>query len=530
MSRLNYFFCIAGDCSAGYFCQGNASTPSTPDGVSIIECPEGEYCELGTTNPTPCSIGTWSNSTGLATQSECQDCIGGHYCDSLGQTQPTGLCSEGYYCSSGASTSTPTDGVTGDQCTAGHYCPNGTTVPIQCAAGTYMQGLGASSCLPCTAGFFCIDGYNLTICPVGYYCPEGTGHDQQSCPVGTFSNFTGLIHEDNCTQCSEGMYCDSLAAVQEAGTCNQGFYCLSGAESATPVSGGTANAGVCPAGSYCPAGTGNPIPCPRGTYSNTTQLTQDSECTDCPNGQYCGTTGLTAPTDDCDPGYYCLTGSKQKQPPDGATGGECPVSHYCPAGTSDPIPCAAGTYNPNTQQASCFSCQAGFYCPQNITDFTIYPCPFGHYCPTGTTFDNQYPCPQGTYNDLQQQQDLSDCKLCEPGKYCNSTGLDQPSGDCREGWYCVSGAQTDQPTDIGNYTASDCVCPTDLTGGECQIGQYCPAGSSSPTECTGGRFNSLILFIYRGSYMSACVLSNLLNKLGKNDKMQEHERLIPFII
>ena len=350
-----------------------------------------------------------------------------------------------------------------------------------------MTTTGASVCMPCTAGFYCIDGITPNDCPAGYYCPEGTGSVYQACPVGTFSNFTRLWHIDNCTQCTEGKFCSSPAATDITGDCSAGYYCLSGSDSPTPGSGSVGNADVCPAGSYCPVATGNPQPCPRGTFSNTTQLTAAGECTDCMSGQYCATTGLTLPTGDCDPGYYCLSGAKQKQPPDGATGGECPVAHYCPAGTSDPIVCPAGTYNPSTQQSACFPCPAGFYCPQNITDYTIYSCPVGHYCPDGTEFDMQYPCPQGYYNDLSQQRALDDCKACTPGKYCSGAGLDAPTGDCMQGWYCLGGARSDQPTDIGNYTASNCTCPSDLTGGQCQIGHFCPTGTSIPQACTGGK-------------------------------------------
>lgn len=47
----------------------------------------------------------------------------------------TGDCSAGYYCTAQANTSTPTDGVTGDVCPVGHYCPTGSTAPIPCEDG-----------------------------------------------------------------------------------------------------------------------------------------------------------------------------------------------------------------------------------------------------------------------------------------------------------------------------------------------------------------------------------------------------------
>ena len=44
-----------------------------------------------------------------------------------------------YFCSANASTSTPTDGVTGDQCAAGHYCLTGSIAPVPCADGKFLQ-------------------------------------------------------------------------------------------------------------------------------------------------------------------------------------------------------------------------------------------------------------------------------------------------------------------------------------------------------------------------------------------------------
>ena len=56
-------------------------------------------------------------------------------------------------------------------------------------------------------------------------------------------------------------------------------------------------------------------------------------------------------------------------------GGPCTIAHYCPAGTSSPLPCEAGSYNNLTGQSECFECQAGYYCPGQISTFMDYPCP-----------------------------------------------------------------------------------------------------------------------------------------------------------
>jgi hypothetical protein len=86
---------FAGDCTAGYFCMNGSASATPTDGVTGQKCPEGHYCLLGTTDPTPCGLGTWSNSTGLSVLAECQDCLGGYYCNVLGITAPSGPCDAG---------------------------------------------------------------------------------------------------------------------------------------------------------------------------------------------------------------------------------------------------------------------------------------------------------------------------------------------------------------------------------------------------------------------------------------------------
>lgn len=76
------------------------------------------------------------------------------------------------------------------------------------------------------------------------------------------------------------------------------------------------------------------------------------------------------------PYWFCVLGMWEK-------GGPCPVSHFCPEGTSFPLPCLAGTYNNLTRQAACFLCAAGYYCPENTTSYSMNPCPAGFYCPKG---------------------------------------------------------------------------------------------------------------------------------------------------
>ena len=177
---------------AGFWCISGSATATPLDGVTGSSCPEGSYCPTGTPAPVPCPAGTWSNSTGLAAESDCLPCTGGYYCDGTGLTAPSGPCSPMYYCSGNASSATPQDGgVTGDPCTRAHYCPEGTASPIPCPDGTYTTVTHTEECLDCTPGYYCVTGDTPEPCPAGYYCPLGTGYVWESCPAGTFSDMTG---------------------------------------------------------------------------------------------------------------------------------------------------------------------------------------------------------------------------------------------------------------------------------------------------------------------------------------------------
>ena len=44
-----------------------------------------------------------------------------------------------YYCTEAAYSDTPTDGVTGDVCPVGHYCPQGSSSPEPCSQGYYLD-------------------------------------------------------------------------------------------------------------------------------------------------------------------------------------------------------------------------------------------------------------------------------------------------------------------------------------------------------------------------------------------------------
>lgn len=488
-----YLFQLKGPCDAGYWCITGAAIPTPTDGVTGKLCPQGHYCPQGAANPVQCPIGTMSNSTGLQSSSDCPSCTGGFYCADLGLTEPSGSCSAGYYCASGASIPVPNDGgITGGPCTIGHYCPEGTATPISCAPGTYMLQEQAASCQPCPDGYYCTTGLTPQLCPPGYYCPESTGFVWESCPEGTYSNQMGLSNETQCTPCDPGYYCLEKNATTPSGICDAGYYCLSGSNTATPDFGYTGSAGPCPPGHYCQTQTSVPQKCPVGRYSDQTHLVASAECELCDYGTYCGEEGLTHPSGLCWAGFYCLRGARApNNPTEDSTGGPCPLGHYCLNGTSYPLGCPKGTYNPLTGMDSCTECPGGYFCPENSTHYAGNECPAGHYCPLGTREPYEFPCELGYYNNYTGKSSADDCIPCDPSMYCGTAGLTYPTGLCDAGWYCTRGAWSQRPVDFGNSTGDGCFCANNQTGAMCPPGHFCPQGSSQPLSCTPGMLKRL---------------------------------------
>lgn len=301
------------------------------------------------------------------------------YCAGYGNIDPDANCSARYYCAGNASTATPVDGVTGDVCPVGHYCPLGTPQPIPCDPGTYTITTLNEECLACTPGHYCITGTTPEDCPPGYYCPEGTGYVWQPCPTGTYSADSGLANDTQCTPCTGGFYCDQINSTAVTGACDPGYYCRSGSDTQTPSPSSKGDAGICPMGYYCGAQTAEPVACPAGTFNNQTGLTLEGECQSCLPGHYCETPGLAYPSGPCDEGYYCMGGSNSSQPAmESSTGGPCPAGTYCPLGSSLAIDCDAGTYNPIPLQPSCLACPPGYYCQAGASNTTD--------CLTGKSF------------------------------------------------------------------------------------------------------------------------------------------------
>lgn len=187
----------------------------------------------------------------------------------------------------------------------------------------------------------------------------------------------------------------------------------------------------CPAGYYCPSNTYftasgdyyEAIPCSSGTYNSLESQTTSSSCLSCPAGKYCQDDALSAETGTCTAGYYCEFGSLYPNP-------------------AFDVDTASGHYG---------------------------PCPMGSYCATGNSVPTS--CVAGTYSAMTKLVDDTYCKDCEPGSYCDSAGLDAPTGECDPGYYCEAGST------VSNQN-------------ECTAKNYCPQGSANEERCPIGFYNT----------------------------------------
>lgn len=536
-------------CPGGFFCDSSISL-TTP-----TVCTSGNYCAAGASAPTPCSAGTYNSLTGTDSQTACITCPPGQWC-AAGRSSPNGLCSAGYFCKGGATLASPTRPTEGSICQPGYFCPAGSTQQTPCSPGSYCGSSGLAAVTgPCSAGYFCLeasqtatpmDGVTGDTCPAGYYCPPNSS-SPIPCPIGKYNGTPGKSAIGDCVTCPAGFYCGSLAAITTSGRCQAGYYCPAGQKTASPV------AFLCTAGNYCPSGSASEVVCPGGTFNT---LTGQAVCQSCPKGFTCAG-GSSSPVQ-CPAGYKCTGGNTLANKEDCGDGyfqpfqGQstcvvcpagfycgsghltapilCPVKSYCPSGSNAPFDCDPGTYSTatglqlSTQCKYCpvgsyctggliqGNCNAGYYCESGSNSPTpdgysntgkAYPCPIGYYCPAGTLLP--VPCPQGKFRMTSGGQSVADCTLCQEGYYCI---LNDPVPKlCPPGSFCPAGSS--QPTTCNAGTsnaqylatsASSCLtCPPGTlcnvpgigisSNYPCIPGYYCPAGAVTPVKSPRAMFS-----------------------------------------
>jgi len=430
------------DCPSSYYCPENSTNP--------ILCPAHSYCPNNTAMHIRCMNGTYTNETGLHSQSQCRDCPPGYYCV---DGDVSGMCSAGYICWRGNYDPQPDSPafspVIGEPCPKGHYCPMGIEEPIPCPNKTYRNasyGEKLADCSPCPAGRKCDIGTTEPIqCPRGHYCP--LGENEFPCPIRTYNTLFNMSSLADCLTCPKGYLCDSIGIADlNSHICPVRAYCRSGVNESIPCwagtfqdvpgAGGPNECQACPGGFYCPYATLSPLPCWNGTYcpGNATYPLP------CPGGSYCQANATYPIT--CPAGYYCTANSSSPIICDEAgtycrTGSEVPTR--CGNGTrwlesnnhtSFDVSCAdclPGYWQINDTENACMECDAGYVCtgkastPTPLYDYQGgYKCPNGYYCPKATS--DKIACPVGTYNDQEGLSSPDSCISCAEGTYNNLEG------------------------------------------------------------------------------------------------------------
>ncbi|CDJ67592.1 hypothetical protein, conserved, partial [Eimeria necatrix] len=261
------------------------------DGNQVEYCAAGYYCPAGTYDhrSLPCPPGTFSGAPRASSRAACGDCLLGHFCGALAQTQPD-KCPQGHFCGEkglALPTACP-PGTYNDKvgstseadcllCPAGSFCPaEGTSTPKRCPAGTYNDGsTKAAACSPC---------------PAGHKCPLGTS-SPAACAAGEFSRAGAAA----CEVCLAGHFCEKEKTTFEEMTNNQcppGLACELPGIPITP----TVETHGCPAGMYCTGGSSPPQPCPVGTYGPSPGATSAAECLLSPAGTFVDTPGASQPS------------------------------------------------------------------------------------------------------------------------------------------------------------------------------------------------------------------------------------------
>lgn len=238
-------------CPAGYFCNQEGIGDLT-----TVRCTAGHYCVAKATFEIPCPAGTYRPDANLGdSYASCLSCPSGYYCP-LATGVPQ-VCADNQYCLASslaepcpagkhctiiASAGTFPFEMSMVDCPANFYCEKGEAGPQACAADKFCPAgseyeqicdidpatgmcnscpagqwsTGMSECQACPAGYVCSGGTNTKYpidpatengykCPIGNYCPEGSGAPVP-CPIGTHNPNIQGASLDDCAVCSDGTY------------------------------------------------------------------------------------------------------------------------------------------------------------------------------------------------------------------------------------------------------------------------------------------------------------------------------------
>lgn len=459
------------DCAAGKS-SGERST-------SCGNCPAGKYSGSGWGTCGTCNVGQYSGegsascancpqgSTSPAGSTSVQSCISCGVGKFI-QGAACALCNAGFF-----------QGSTGQnncdsKCEAGKYSLAGASQCITCDAGKYSLS-GASQCISCPSNSNSPEASGTSTsckCNAGYTGPDG--QVCTDCNPGKYKTSTGSAL---CTGCTAGKYSTTSAATTAstcAATCVAGKYSLSGASVCLNCHNGQWQEET---------GKGECKTCLAGQYT-TNDDTPKTACTHCIPGQYQSNQGQNTCID-CDRGKYqtsdgqtfcigCLAGlySTSTAATISTVCTACPAGTYSAAAASVCINCAPGKYGPLPALSSCPFCGdlKGFrrlYTP--VSGLTsCMPCPDTKQI-SDITRTTCFSCKDGE----QENEALSKCVDCEPGKYSDSS-TDRKCVSCRSGTFAStpkSSACTDCLACPDSFYRSG--CSTIFGGGVCKECPIC---------------------------------------------------------
>lgn len=276
-------------------------------------------------------------------------------------------------------------------CEAGYSCNS--CDRTACAAGTYQDATGQSSC---------------TECAVNTYQDETGQSSCKSCSAQTSSKYPSSAKgSDAISDCyltlaaANGTYVPTTSGGEQP--CPPGYYCLNGG---TEVYYGSPNTpttvaanGQCERGEYSTGGASQCSPCQEGSKTGVNGSGATS-CTPCDAGTYSAQTSNW----ECQP---CAAG-KYSEESGQAYCDPCPAGKYSEGGASSCTPCEAGKYSAEGA-SSCTPCGPGYKTDGSPTSCT--PCDAGTYS-SDTANANCSPCPYGTY---QEKTGQPSCTSCEDG-------------------------------------------------------------------------------------------------------------------
>ena len=78
------------------------------------------------------------------------------------------------------------------------------------------------------------DGIKGNGCPVGHYCPLGSS-DKQPCSMGYYLDVTLQTDLSDCKLCPGGQYCAGSGLELPTGNCSAGYYCPGGQNMSMPT-------------------------------------------------------------------------------------------------------------------------------------------------------------------------------------------------------------------------------------------------------------------------------------------------------